>query len=566
MSVPAAPKSQRIRTPRRLPLALPLLTVPAAGAAGAVAFAAAPDPARPWVAGTAAAAWAWLAAASLVGSLRARRLHSAAAEADAGLLSLRTQSARTGAEAAHLVNVTLPAAVQRLRDGETPEAVLASAALPQDPQLLALLHSFVGGASAAEQRARTAEAAAADALGRLGRAADDVDRMTTVTLPEAIARLRQGASADTALAALEQPADPRLRVVLESIVREFALSERRASAAMGAGSKTLSRVQAKAVTMLADLREMQDRHGEDVFGDLLRLDHNTSQLGLLADRLSLLLGGRTSRTWNKPIAMESILRGAVGRISAYQRVRLHSSSTAQVAGYAAEGVMHLLAELIDNAANFSPPIDEVHVYVEERTAGLVVTVEDSGLKMADAAMRRAEEAVAGKGQDLALLRSTRIGLVVVGLLADKYDLTVNFRPSSRGGTGVVVLFPPQLLHQSRGSVREPEPRTAPPAPTGRRPAERPATVAGDTPGTPAARPVPQPRTPLPAKDAPRVATRNGLPVRPPGRTMAAADRGRNGSGAQDGDGTPQRRDAGTQFGAFHRSRPPRGDGSGTPDR
>ncbi len=62
--------------------------------------------------------------------------------------------------------------------------------------------------------------------------------------------------------------------------------------------------------MLADLREMQERHGEEVFGDLLKLDHSTSQLGLMTDRLALLMGGRSSRAWNKPIVMESILRGA----------------------------------------------------------------------------------------------------------------------------------------------------------------------------------------------------------------------------------------------------------------
>ena len=131
--------------------------------------------------------------------------------------------------------------------------------------------------------------------------------------------------------------------------------------------------------------------------------------------------------------------------------------------------MHLLAELMDNAANFSPPIDEVHVYVEDRSAGIVVTIEDSGLKMADAAMRRAEEAVTGRVTDLASLQGTRLGLAVVGRLASKYDIGVNYRPSSRGGTGVVVLLPLDLLAQQRDlaphEAAAPRPAaTAPPAP------------------------------------------------------------------------------------------------------
>ncbi|WP_405809707.1 ATP-binding protein [Streptomyces sp. NBC_00210] len=391
---------------------------------------------------------------------------------------------------------------------------------------------------------------------QLAQRADGLDRLTKVTLPAAVAHLRRGASAETVLAELERPSEARLRALLEAAVRELATSERRAAAAQVASAKALSRVQAKAVSMLADLREMQDRHSEEVFGDLLRLDHNTSQLGLLTDRLALLMGGRASRAWNKPIGMESILRGAVGRIAAYQRVRLHSSSTAAVAGFAAEGVMHLLAELMDNAANFSPPIDEVHVYVEERTGGLVVTVEDSGLKMADAALRRAEEAVSGRVTDLAALQGTRLGLVVVGRLAAKYRMSVNFRPSSRGGTGVVVLFPPQLLAQPRSTVPEPVTRRPAPDPPALDPPALDVWVP-DVPtasGTGSVPPGPTPGTEIPSRAAGQVATANGLPVRPPGRTMAAADRGRPEPAAPAEVGDSPARDVGARFGAFHRSR------------
>lgn len=331
------------------------------------------------------------------------------------------------------------------------------------------------------------------------------------------------------LAGLDWPRNPLLRVPAESLVRELAHSERRAAAAQAASAKALSRVQAKSVSMLADLRDMQERHGVEVFGDLLRLDHSTSQLGLMTDRLALLMGGRSSRAWNKPIVMESILRGAVGRISAYQRVRLHCSTNVAIAGFAAEGVMHLLAELMDNAANFSPPIDEVHVYVEERSAGIVVTIEDSGLKMADAAMRRAEESVSGRITDLASLQGTRLGLAVVGRLAAKYAMSVNFRPSSRGGTGVVVLLPPQLLAQQRDPAPQPPVRrTAEPTPA----------------------PVPEEQAPLPEEQAPprpADATPNGLPVRAPGRTMAEADRERQqrraaSDAAAAGTAVPMRRD------------------------
>ncbi|WP_425508568.1 ATP-binding protein [Streptomyces genisteinicus] len=468
---------------------MPSAALAAAAVAGAAVTLAAPDAAGPWVAATACAAWLCLAAAAVTATLALRRERAAADAAGGELRTVRSRSDGLTAEASHLVNVTLPSLVKQLRDGEAPEEALASATPPKDPQLRRVLHAFGMETGASEQRARGSAANAARAVRQLALAADGVDRLTSVTLPTAVAHLRRGASAETVLGELELPADPRLRVLADSAVRELALGERRAAAAQEASAKALSRVQAKAVSMLADLREMQDRYGEEVFGDLLRLDHNTAQLGLLTDRLALLMGGRASRAWNRPIPMESILRGAVGRIAAYRRVRLHSSSTAAVVGFAAEGVMHLLAELMDNAATFSPPVDEVHVYVEERTAGIVVTIEDSGLKMAGAALRRAEEAVSGRVTDLAHLQGTRLGLTVVGRLAAKYGMSVSFRPSSRGGTGVVVLFPSQLLAKPRDEEDE---DLARPLPASSAPAAPTATGSGTS---PSGGPVPGAREP-----------------------------------------------------------------------
>ncbi|MEV0324558.1 ATP-binding protein [Streptomyces sp. NPDC050658] len=605
MPVPAPPRPRRIATPRRPAPVVPLAVLLVTGAAGAAAGLSAPAEARGWTVTTILAAWLCLAVGVVASSLAVRRVHRSAAADGAEAASLKTQLARQGAESAHLVNVTLPGVVKRLRDGAGANETLAQAAPPSDPQLRQALQVFASVVEESVRQTATAESERDHAQGQLAQAAEEFERLTTATLPDAIAQLREGASADTVLAGLAWPQNPLLSVPATSFVRELAHSERRAAAAQAASAKALSRVQAKSVSMLADLRDMQERHSAEVFGDLLRLDHSTSQLGLLTDRLALLMGGRSSRAWNKPIVMESILRGAVGRISAYQRVRLHCSTTVAIAGFAAEGVMHLLAELMDNAANFSPPIDEVHVYVEERSAGIVVTIEDSGLKMADAAMRRAEESVSGQVTDLASLQGTRLGLAVVGRLAGKYGMSVNFRPSSRGGTGVVVLLPPQLLAQQRDPApqqqpvrRSAEPAVAPPVEVPEPPAvQAPQTPAAQAPQPspveapappPVTAPAPQPveghaaapdtpefpasRPEIPAQqERPRpVATANGLPVRAPGRTMAEADRERQQRRAASDAEAPAKdterpRDAGARFGAFHRARRAGTDTSGTTD-
>ncbi|KDN21961.1 histidine kinase [Amycolatopsis rifamycinica] len=352
----------------------------------------------------------------------------------------------------------------------------------------------------------------------------EVTRLAEDTLPAVVRRVRDGASVDTALAEVPSSVDGARRRLLETIAREIGRSERMRAATMAACANAAGRVQALATSMLADLREMEGRYDENVLGDLLELDHSTAQAGRLADSIAVLTGARSGRRWTKPIVMESILRGAMGRISAYQRVRTHSTSTVAVAGYAAEGVMHALAELMDNATSFSPPSEDVHVYVEEVHAGVVVTIEDSGLVMGPAALERAVRAVSAEPLDLTTLSGTRLGLAVVGCLARKHGLTVHFRPSARGGTGVVVMIPRQLITQ-------PEPDTPPVTPSAPEASAPPAEV------RPAAPPVSEVESGT-----------SGLPQRRRGQTLAAAPRPVPPPVAKP---APARADAGARFSAFH---------------
>ncbi|MFD7710116.1 sensor histidine kinase [Streptomyces sp. NPDC059786] len=286
----------------------------------------------------------------------------------------------------------------------------------------------------AQERARLADEATRESA----RIADELGA-ERIRLTEEFAQERKRLTADRA-----RLADDNAR--LNERARQAAHAR---DAAVAATANAAGRMQALATGMLADLRAMEERHSdEDVLADLLHLDHRTAQAGRLADSVAVLAGARSGRRWARPIVMESILRGAMGRISGYQRVRIHSTSEAAVSGHAAEGVMHAVAELLDNAANFSPPTAEVHVYVEEVPAGVIVSVEDSGLVMSDVQLRRAEQAVSGEASDLGGITGTRLGLAVVGRLARKHGLKVSFRPSARGGTGVLVLVPQELLSTS----------------------------------------------------------------------------------------------------------------------
>jgi anti-sigma regulatory factor (Ser/Thr protein kinase) len=175
--------------------------------------------------------------------------------------------------------------------------------------------------------------------------------------------------------------------------------------------------------------------------------------------------------------------------------------------------MHALAELLDNATAFSAHGSAVHAYVEEEDAGLVVTIEDSGLGMRRRERDRAEQVVS-QPLDLATLPGTRLGLAVVGRVAARYGLNVSFRPSSRGGTGVVVMIPRPLISQPKGAIGAGPGWTPPAGGEGAR---------GDT-VMPARgdRVSDKPADPGPDEDTGGDASIEDLPVRPRGRTLAEA--------------------------------------------
>lgn len=526
--------------PSPLQRALFTLVAVAVLTAGASAWAVLASPAAArapvaWASGVAAVIVCVTAAGAVYYTLAARRSLDR-------ITRNHASAGRLERELAGFAEESLPAVMKRLQAGESPERALAAVPRPASSRLRQVTELVAREIGAAESRSAAAKAQRA-AL------EDDAARLAGKTLPAIAQQIRSGEAVDAALAAAGHPAGGALGRLLRAAVQEIATGDQRGAAAMAACASAAARVQAQTTRALAELRELENRYSEDkVFADLLELDHRIAQMGRLADSIALLSGGRSGRRWTKPIVMESILRGAMSRIDAYRRVRLHSTSTTAVAGYAAEGTMHALAELMDNAASFSAHGSEVHVYVEEEDAGIVITIEDSGLGMRKRERQRAEMLVS-EAHDLATLPGTRLGLAVVGRLASRYGLSVNFRPSSRGGTGVVVMIPQQLLTQptDKGLAAGPAAaaRSAVPAPA----AGQPGAAAGQE----------------DAEEGHEDAEDGLLPKRPPGRTFAAASPSAATAAAPP---APASRDAGARFAAFRQAgdrarQPGPGPGTGT---
>lgn len=288
-------------------------------------------------------------------------------------------------------------------------------------------------------------------------------RLAEELLPEVVSRLGQEEFPEDVLASMTERLDREareagltpeftaahqavLRSVLDAVVGEEDLRE----SAQRAFVNIARRVQAIVHQQAQELRGMEDRHGHnhEVFGDLLRLDHGTALIGRLADSIAVLGGARPGRQWSRAVPLFSVLRGAMSRIIDYQRVELHSVSEVAVVGQAVEPLIHALAELLDNATRYSPPQTRVHLTAVEVQSGIAVEIEDGGVSMSEEARKRAERMLqqAQEGIDVNDLGETpRLGLAVVGRLAQAYDFQVSLRPSAYGGVRAVLIVPQDLI-------------------------------------------------------------------------------------------------------------------------
>ncbi|WP_235014265.1 ATP-binding protein [Parafrankia sp. Ea1.12] len=283
----------------------------------------------------------------------------------------------------------------------------------------------------------------------------ETSRLAIEVLPAAISRLHRGDSVEEALSGSSQsPAlgaafikahDEVVRSVLDAVKAEEDLRD----SAQRAFVNVARRVQAIVHQQFQDLREMEERHGgnPDVFDDLLRLDHGTALIGRLADSLAVLGGSRPGRQWQHPVPLFNVLRGAMSRITDYQRVELHSVVEMAISGPAVEPLIHALAELLDNATRYSPPQTRVHMSTVEVQAGIAVEIEDGGVGLGEEARLRVERILAEvkSGLDLADLgENPRLGLSVVGRLAQTHRFQVSLRSSAYGGVRAVLVIPRDL--------------------------------------------------------------------------------------------------------------------------
>ena len=166
-----------------------------------------------------------------------------------------------------------------------------------------------------------------------------------------------------------------------------------------------------------------------------------------AEGLIILSGAAPGRSWRRPVRILDVVRAAVGEVEDYARVRVHRMPSIAAVGGAVSDVVHLLAELVENATVFSPPHTQVRIQGELVANGFVLEIDDKGLGMGEEAMAAANERLAAAG-DFDLSDTDRLGLFVVSRLSGRHGIQVSLRKSPYGGTTAVVLLPPDLLTEA----------------------------------------------------------------------------------------------------------------------
>src|SRR6266704_4774198 len=279
---------------------------------------------------------------------------------------------------------------------------------------------------------------------------DSVREMATDRLPSVVDRLRRGVDVD--VDAESPPPGTSSIGEISRIAESFGTVQAAAvSAAVdqarlrkGVNQVFLNismRNQSLLHRQLGMLDSMERRTSEPgALADLFRLDHLTTRMRRHAEGLIILSGSTPGRGWRDPVPVVDVLRAAVAEVEDYVRVDVTSESDALVAGSAVSDVIHLIAELVENAAAFSPPNTRIEVRAERVGTGLAAEVEDRGLGLSPDELDDINARLASPAEfDPA--HSEQLGLFVVSRLAARHAIKVSLRRSVYGGTTAVVLMP-----------------------------------------------------------------------------------------------------------------------------
>ncbi|WP_329025114.1 sensor histidine kinase [Streptomyces sp. NBC_00690] len=372
-----------------------------------------------------------------------------------------------------LRTAVLPALVAALSGATAVTYTVHSAAPRPTPALWAVLTGTAALAIAAVAVAALgADRMAASVLGRCAHLRRSIERGQE-DLRQVVERLRRGERPPAARA-------PQPRTLrgdeFDLVTRDLSRSHDAAVAAVVQASQLSSSVgNEQKVEVFVNLarrlqslvhREIQlldelENEVEDpeLLKGLFHVDHLATRIRRHAENLAVLGGAISRRQWSHPVTMTEVLRSAIAEVEHYPRVKLVPPIDGTMRGHAVADVIHLVAELVENATVFSAPHTQVLLRAQHVTAGLAVEVEDRGLGMPTEEQDKMNALLADPDQvNVAhLLQDGRIGLFVVSALARRHGIAVRLQSNIYGGIQATIVLPQGLLGTEPGGLQQSDP-------------------------------------------------------------------------------------------------------------
>ncbi|MER6105064.1 nitrate- and nitrite sensing domain-containing protein [Streptomyces sp. NPDC001832] len=219
---------------------------------------------------------------------------------------------------------------------------------------------------------------------------------------------------------------------------------------------------------LSLISELESREADpDQLSSLFKLDHLATRMRRNGENLLVLAGEEPGRRWTRPVPLVDVLRAAASEVEQYERIELAAVPATEVAGRVVNDLVHLLAELLENATSFSSPQTKVRVTGHALPDGRVlVEIHDTGIGLSPEDLAAINERLASPPTvDVSVSR--RMGLFVVGRLSLRHGIRIQLRPSDSGGTTALVMLPVDVAHGGKQPAPKPGPgQQQPSAPGG----------------------------------------------------------------------------------------------------
>jgi signal transduction histidine kinase len=288
-------------------------------------------------------------------------------------------------------------------------------------------------------------------------------------LPQVVDRLALGQAVDVPTAAPPLPATTvevgQVRDAFDTVQKtavQAAVAQARLRQGMSDVFRNLARRSQSLLHRQLTLLDAMERRARDPqeLEDLFRIDHLTTRMRRHAESLIILSGHAPARGWRNPVPLVDVLRAAVAEVEDYTRIKVTAATQAALAGPAVGDVIHLIAELAENATMFSPPNTPVTIHGDTVGQGFAVEIEDRGLGLSEEQLGWINGMLENP-PPFDPSSSDQLGLFVAGQLAKRHNIKISMRPSPYGGTTAIVLIPRNLVVTEEDQARDPSLTTPP---------------------------------------------------------------------------------------------------------